>query len=305
MRQTLLVMLAFFMLASRSSAAPAFKEEVKNGNMLYNEGSYEAALEEYEKALLNSPDSDVINYNMGTALYKLGEYKAAISHFEKALVSESENLEQKASYNIANTKYLYGVRQEDINIENAAGILEQSLRHYEHALGLNTKDADAEHNHRIVKKDLDRLREKMKQEKKDQQKQEDLKEAQRSTSGREKEEEQEEEQMTGSGGRQEQAGEKGEDQEVPDLDKEEIKDSRGNKEEGLKSQSGEEVGEGSASEQLEEETEGDPEGKPSSEQLSGVEALGILNNYSQEEEPKGLYKEKLAIPRTAPIIKDW
>ena len=111
--------------------------------------------------------------------------------------------------------------------------------------------------------------------------------------------------MTGSGGRQEQAGEKGEDQEVPDLDKEEIKDSRGNKEEGLKSQSGEEVGEGSASEQLEEETEGDPEGKPSSEQLSGVEALGILNNYSQEEEPKGLYKEKLAIPRTAPIIKDW
>lgn len=305
MKRVLLTVLAFFVLAGHSLAAPVLKEEVKNGNVLYNEGSFEEALEEYEKALLNSPDSDVVNFNMGAALYKLGEYKAATSHLEKALVSENENLEQKASYNIANAKYLYGMRQEDINIENAANILEQSLRHYEHALGLNTKDEDAQHNHKVVKKDLDRIREKMKQEKeKQEKKEEDFKEEQRSISGREREEEQEEEQMTGAGGKQEQQGEKGEEQDQAEALEEEIKDTRGSKEEGLKSQSGEETGEGSASEELEEETEGKPEGKPS-EQLSGVEALGILNNYSQEEEPRGLYKEKLAISRTAPVIKDW
>ena len=51
--------------------------DVNKGNEFYQKNRYEDALKRYEKARDKAPDSDIINYNLGTTQYKLGDYKKA------------------------------------------------------------------------------------------------------------------------------------------------------------------------------------------------------------------------------------
>ena len=168
MKILILGLLIVLFLATPSWAAGMPKREVKKGNILYNKDKFEEALKEYEKAFLKAPDSDVVNFDIANALYKTGDYKAALNHFEKALVSEDEELEKSASFNIGNAKYKYGMSKEKDNIEEAVDMLKQSLRHYERALELDAEDEDALFNHELVQKELARLMKKLKKEKKEQ-----------------------------------------------------------------------------------------------------------------------------------------
>ena len=61
----------FFLMPSACEASEA--GIVKKGNQLYNKGDYKAALENYQKALNQNPDSDIINFNVGTAFYQQGD----------------------------------------------------------------------------------------------------------------------------------------------------------------------------------------------------------------------------------------
>lgn len=145
-------------------AAGRPKYNVKKGNLLYNKGEFDAALERYEDALAVTPDSPIVNYNTGAALYKTEEYQTAIEHFAKALLSEDKGLEQKAAYNAGNAEYKHGISLEDSDLPSAINLLKQSLRHYERAMVLDAEDEDARHNYEFVKKELERLRKKQEQQ---------------------------------------------------------------------------------------------------------------------------------------------
>jgi len=254
--------LLFTVLIISFAAQPCFasqpKREIKKGNMLYNEAEYDEALEQYEEALVDAPDSDVVNYNVGAALYKTEDYEVSIGHFEKSLVSEDESLEQKANYNIGNAKYKYGIGKEESDLPQAVASLEQSLRHYECAIELDPEDEDAKYNYEFVKEELKRLKKKTEQQET---------QSQQGEKGESKD--QEDQQQTGQEEREEQAG------------------------------AGEE-GEG------EEERESQQSAsRESPEEISEKEARMILENYSEEDEPKGLYTQKLPKGRPQEVLKDW
>ncbi len=122
MKRIILLLVLFCLFSSPCSAGKAEKE-VKEGNRLYKKGKFSEALTSYEQALLDEPDSDIVNYDLGTALYKSEDYKRALEHFQRSLVSEDEALEQKASYNVGNAKYKYGIGQEDTDLAGAIGLL--------------------------------------------------------------------------------------------------------------------------------------------------------------------------------------
>jgi Ca-activated chloride channel family protein len=276
MRKIALLIAVLFLMPATSFAARLPKKEVKKGNLLYNKGSFDEALKEYDQALEVAPDSDVVNFNLGSTLYKTEDFQGAIGHLEKSLLSESESLQQKAHYNTGNAKYQYGIAQEESALPAAVDLLTQSLHHYEKAVALDPDDEDAKNNHEFVAKELERLKEKLKQQQQSQkQKGSEQKEQQAEQSQQQQEEAQEEQteqrQSKQKEGKQEQA-EQRQAQETP---------------------SEEEAG-GQAHE--EEQIPG---------QMSEKEAQMLLESYAHEEEPQGLLKPVMPREDVSKVLKDW
>ncbi len=256
------------------------KGEVKKGNALYNKEQFPEALEHYEKAAEDQPDSDVVNFNLGAALYKTGDYEKAVNHFEKALIAEDEDLEQKAQYNTGNAKYKYGINYEESNLQKAVESLEAALRHYERALIINSKDEDAEFNHDLVVKHLEKLREKMRQQeqsegsKEKQQDSSDKKQSKNKENGQEDQSEQQSKEF-----QQRQSS-------FDEQDRQFQKAQGKNKEKDAFSD------EQSFSEK-------------DSGRMSQEQALMLLQSYGQNEEPKELYKGKIPMRKLPDVLKDW
>jgi len=287
MKQLILLILILFLFVSPSLAGPQAENEVKRGNLLYNKGSFEDALEKYEQALLDSPDSDIVNFNLGNALYKIKDYEKAVTHYEKSLVLDDQSLEQKASYNLGNTKYKNGIGREDTDLQGAVNLLEQSLRHYERAIELVPDDEDAKYNYEFVKKELERLKEKLKKQQQQKQSQQDKKDSDK------QEEEDKQQQPQQKKPEQEEPQEK-EDQQQGDKQPEEDK---------------EETSQGDKSQQDKGEDKRDSQQgrspKQSKNEMSEKEAEMLLDNYRHEEEPRGLYKEKIQVQGLPGVLKDW
>lgn len=137
---------------------------VRTGNRQYRKGDYAAALESYQKALEKDPDSDIINFNIGTTLYQQQDHQGAITHLQKALLTEDANLQQKTAYNLGNAFYQKGKAREQADIDGAIADLEKSLSHLQRSIDLDGKDEDAQHNYTFVQKELEQLRQKKEQQ---------------------------------------------------------------------------------------------------------------------------------------------
>ena len=288
MKQLILLTLILFLFVSPSLAGPQAKNEVKRGNSLYNKGSFEEALEKYEQALLDSPDSDIVNFNLGNALYKVKDYKKAATHYEKSLVSDDQSLEQKASYNLGNAKYKNGVSKEDTDLQGAVNLLEQSLRHYEFAIKFGPDDKDAKYNYEFVKKELERLKEKLKKQQQQKQSQQEKKDSDK----QEKEDKQQQPQQKKP--KQEEPQEKEDQQQQKDRQSEEDEEesSKGDKTQQDKGEDERDLQQGRSP-------------KQSKDEMSEKEAEMLLDSYRHEEEPRGLYKEKIQVQGLPEVLKDW
>ena len=286
------------------------KNKVKEGNLLYNKGEFEKALKQYEEAFLEAPDSDIVNFNLGSALYKTEDYKGAISHFEKALITERKRLLENASYNMANAEYKYGISKEDSGLEEAIRYLERSLGHYEQALSIDPEDEDAEYNYEFVKKELERLKKKLEEEKKKKKRKDDKKEnPDKGDEEKTKEKDRKEEER---GGREKEKPKSKKPEESQrqreNMDKETPQKTPKEPEQPAKSTRKE-----IRKDAEEEPAKPFPERKPATgtkdiegqEKMSEEEARMLLRGYSQEDEPKGLYKEKMPRSDVPEAIKDW
>ena len=101
-------------------------------SILYEQGDYTGSEEKFKEALDKTPESDIVNFNLGTALYKEGEYEEAVKHFQKTYLTEDDKLKQKAYYNSGNALYEKGISQEqDGDASLAIPPVEQSLKQYE------------------------------------------------------------------------------------------------------------------------------------------------------------------------------
>lgn len=295
MKRLLLLILLFSVFARPGLAAPQTKHQVKQGNRLYQKGEFSQALKSYEQALADVPDSDIVNFNLGAALYKTKDYEQAAEHFEKSLVSENQSLEQKASYNIGNSKYKYGIGYEDTDLLKAVDLLKQSLRHYQRALELDPEDEDAQYNYDFVKKELQRLQEKLQQ-----QKQQSGAQQQSQDSGDKKEKQQEQEQKEQQTESQKEQSEK-EQSEPESQEQLQPEQPQGGKE--RQEQAEAQRPQPQQPEEGEDEQTG--QSTQSAEELSKQEALMLLEGYQQEDEPKGLYRQKLSPSSLPEVLQDW
>jgi len=162
--------ISFALILPGVSFARSATASVKDGNKLYHQGKYDEALKHYNEAALNKPDSDVVNFDIGTALYQKQDYEKAIDAFNKALLSDNHEIEEKAAYNIGNCKYRMGTLKINTDLASAVSLYREALDYYKRSIELNQKNADAKYNHEFVEKKLKVLLDKLKQQQKQTQK---------------------------------------------------------------------------------------------------------------------------------------
>lgn len=267
---------------SASAFAESSVNAVKNANKLYKSKKYDNALKEYNKALTKSPDSAIINFNIGAAQYKKGDYEKALNSFTKALTSENRKLEAKANYNIGNCKYKQAALKENTDLASAVSLLRDSLDYYKRAIELDEESKDAKFNHEFVEKKLKVLLDKLKKQK-EQQKQEKKQES------RDKEQKNNKEKQQNSTGQQKQKGEK---------------ESKSNKKEEQKQTRKEQQKDFGKKEQKQG-NEPQKQKAEKSKEMSAQEAKMLLEGYKHEEESKDKLKRIRPQGYYPEVLKDW
>ena len=136
--------------------------KVKQGNRLYKEQKYDAAKNKYQDALLEDPNSPLIQFNVGDVTYQTKDYQKAMESFHKTLNVKDAGMQSMAYYNIGNAMY----RQNK---------LPESIQAYQEALKLNPDDQDAKYNLEFVRNKLKQNSQPQQQNPQNQQNQKDQK----------------------------------------------------------------------------------------------------------------------------------
>ena len=131
------VMIIGMLLSIPLSAQPG-RGKVKEGNKLYKEQKFDAAQNKYQDALLEDPNSPLIQFNVGDVIYKKKDYQKAMESLQKTLKTNDAALQSITHYNIGNT--LYRMNK-----------LPESILEYQQALKLNPNDQDAKYNLEYVR----------------------------------------------------------------------------------------------------------------------------------------------------------
>ena len=299
-------MIIFLLICPLMAESASIRKNVQQGNVLYSKGDYGSSIKKYQEALEKDSESDIINFNLGTALYKKGDYAQSLEHLQKSLLSASDTLKQKVYYNLGNTLYQSGSQQKEKNLPGAISSLEKALPQYENALKLDHSDQDAQYNYEFVKKELEQLRQQLKEQKQSdgqsqkgqQQKKEDHQASEGQNDGKKP-----------SGLEDKKEGEHAESQQnkqqESSLTKDEQQQEQQNK--GMTAQQGDE---GQNNEQSREDQEVSKQKKSTAQQfdakeLTKKEAQMLLDRYQQTEEPQGLLNVQPRVGQTEAVEKDW
>jgi Ca-activated chloride channel family protein len=153
---------------------PMCAHAVNPGLEQYQRHKYPEALNEFSTQLKRQPQSPALQFDRGAAAYKAGDLDQALAAFSQAVTSPDPHLRTRASYNLGNTLFQRGVAQKEK--EPKIQEWKNALQHYEEALKVEPKNADAIYNRDVVRKLLEELE---KEQQQDQQKKDDKKDDQK------------------------------------------------------------------------------------------------------------------------------
>ena len=106
---------------------------IDEGDDAFARGDFAAAVESYQRAAVEAPDSAEPYYNAGNSLIRRQENEAAAEHLEQALKTAGPDLAADAAFNLGNAYFEAG------DFEAAAAAYVDSLR-------VDPGDPDAKHN---------------------------------------------------------------------------------------------------------------------------------------------------------------
>jgi Ca-activated chloride channel family protein len=121
----------------------------------YRKGDYQKARREYDALLQGKPDDPRYQFNAGAAAYRTSDFTNAVNRFEATLASPDLKLQEKAYYNLGNTRYQMGYRAQDPQVKLKQW--QQALTDYTSALKLDATDTNAASNLQYVKTKVEEL----------------------------------------------------------------------------------------------------------------------------------------------------
>jgi Ca-activated chloride channel family protein len=149
-------------------AAPTLAHaSVNSAAKAYATGQFDAAAKDFEEQSEHKPKDARLAFDAGDAAYRAGQYEAAEAAFKRALAAGDPKLQQRVLYNEGDVLYRSGEALKPDAREQTISRWKAAIEAYDGAIALDSKDADARYNRDFVKRKLDALEEKQKQEKKD------------------------------------------------------------------------------------------------------------------------------------------
>lgn len=162
------------------------RDRIAEGNQLFKQGNYDDAISKFGEALVDNPDSPLLNFNMGDANYKAGKYAEALASYSRVRGDDDPKRAAKAAYNAGNVQYRMAAAAENEKPQEALAGYAAALASYRRALGSDPADQDIKFNYEFVSQKLDDLKKKLEQ----QQQQEQQKEQQQQPSDQQKDQHQ-------------------------------------------------------------------------------------------------------------------
>ncbi len=293
------VLLAVSMLWSASEVHAGLLEgepdPINTGVELFEKGEYEEAVAEFGDALVESPASPLLQFNLAAALYKQGRYDDAVPPLEKVVADGGAEWSAPANYNLGNAHFRLGSDAEGSDPNKALESWGQALVAYRRAMAADPAMGDVKFNYELVERRITELQERLEQEQQEQEQEQDQ-EQQQDENG-----EQQDENDGEQDGEQEQEGEQQQEDQQEEQDQQ-PQDQEGSEEgsppdqpepqeQGGEEQedSGEEQAEAGQEDSQGEEEEGQASGaggeaEPSEEQREAEQAARAVLDVARDEE---------------------
>jgi Ca-activated chloride channel family protein len=125
------VILLFILFSS--GFAFASPSQLKEGNRQFKNGNYDKAVDLYQDALIDTPYSSVLQFNLGDALAMKEDFPKADVSFTEAAKSANPLLKGASHYNRGNVLF-------------AQGKWDEAVEAYKDSLRANPRDEDARYN---------------------------------------------------------------------------------------------------------------------------------------------------------------
>ncbi len=255
-------------LCAPTASAETLRARIHKGNTLYEQGVYDRALETYEDAQIDAPESPELLFNIGNVKYRQEDHENAIETYQKSFKTDDVRLEARAYYNTGNAKYRLGEKTGNI------GLWREAIEYYKRAIELDPDDEDAKYNLEFVERKIKDALSKQPEDRQKQEEQQDQQERQSDQAEREEQQEQPPQQQQ----------EQGEEEEEHQQQDEQMQ----------------------AALELPQEIEPEPvdaeHGQEETENLSLQEIFSILKS---EEEAARDQARAVAMPHQRRVLKDW
>ena len=135
-------------------------DKVREGNLLYNNGKYDEALDKYVDVQINFPNSfskkgtclPYLDFNIADVQYKRGKYDEAAQLFWKGIKTEDTEIRAKSSFNVGNTMYRQGKMKDALEYyKKAVDFIDEAQSRSEE---LDTLKSDAKYNYEYIEKKM-------------------------------------------------------------------------------------------------------------------------------------------------------
>jgi tetratricopeptide (TPR) repeat protein len=165
------------LIAAQSVRAGSVGKVVNEGNKLYRQGQYKEAINEYDKAAIQSPEVVEPRFNKADGYFRLDDLQQAIDLY-KAVAAESKDMQlvEKAKYNLGNCLFRQGSKLKDSDSQKALENMQTAIGCWRQVLDINPANEKAAKNIEVarltIKDIIDQINKQKQQQK---QTQEDLK----------------------------------------------------------------------------------------------------------------------------------
>jgi Ca-activated chloride channel homolog len=127
----------------------------------------------FGEALVESPASPLLQFDLAAALYKQGRYAEAIASLEKVAGEGGEEWRGRANYNLGNAHFRAGVATEEDDPQQTLERWGQALLAYRRAMAADPSLEDAKFNHELVEHRIEELRRRLEEQQQEQENQEE------------------------------------------------------------------------------------------------------------------------------------